>query len=159
MSKRCRRSFLCPPSVHLGRGDRQQGPDRSLGNPGSADHPNCRPCVFHYRNCCASGDSCDYCHHPAHNGRRKLKASVMEQMCSSRSHMPDTSWSDRDPGLISDNKFHACWRPCGFLIVSQLIPPPVYKGPSSSYRGLLCYKLHTDDAGHVLFFLVATCLP
>ena len=47
----------------------RKGPE----NPGSASHPKCQPCVFHYRNRCTSGDSCGFCHNPAHNGGRKLK--------------------------------------------------------------------------------------
>jgi hypothetical protein len=54
-------------------------------NPGSRDHPNCRPCAFVFRlagDCvrlrCANAESCEFCHdpsHPRYRGRHSRRKS------------------------------------------------------------------------------------
>lgn len=54
-------------------------------NPGSRDHPNCRPCAFVFRLAgdfvrlrCANADTCEFCHdpsHPRYRGRHSRRKS------------------------------------------------------------------------------------
>merc|ERR1719453_2382951 len=54
-------------------------------NPGSRDHPNCRPCAFVFRlagDCvrlrCANAETCEFCHdpsHPRYRGRHSRRKS------------------------------------------------------------------------------------
>merc|ERR1719353_1797818 len=80
-------------------------------NPGSQDHPNCRPCAFVFRlagDCvrlrCANAETCEFCHdpsHPRYRGRHSRRKS--RRMRADRQYQDSLDQEEQQEDADSSN--------------------------------------------------------